>query len=171
MSHTAKLKHNKNAAVPQPRPGESVEQLAQRKANKARTYGILAIATIILFYPAIVFGIIHFVLKRQAKSLLPNGSHISHDPVPRVGETVDEMALRKANWSLFYGLFSIPTSAMLLGVVFAVLAVVLSKEARELSPDNAKIQKRAKAAIAWSIVGFVVFAVVFGWLLLILSLV
>ncbi len=158
-----------SATVPKPRKGETVEQMAKRKSYKSRKYGILALFTIILFYPAIVFAIIHVVLKNQVRKLDPNYENVNNSPIPRLGETVDEMAQRKANWSLFYGLVSIPTSVILLGLILGVLAIIASKEARELAPNNTRIQRRAKAAKFWAIFGFVVFAFIIAWLIMISS--
>jgi hypothetical protein len=156
-----------SAAVPKPRKGETVEQMAQRKTYKARIYGILALATIILLYPAIVFGIIHSVLKNQVQKLDPNYENVNNGPIPKPGETVEDFAKRKANQSLLFGLLSIPTSVVLFGLILGVLAIVASKDARELAPNNPRIQRRAKAAKFWAIFGFVVFAFVFAWLIMI----
>lgn len=158
-----------SAAVPKPRKGETVEQMAQRKTHKARIYGILALATIILFYPAIVFAIIHSVLKNQAQKLDPNYENVNNGPTPRPGETIEEMAQRKANQSLLFGILSIPTSVFLIGIAFGVIAISNGSEAKMLSPNNGKIRKRANAGITWSVVGFILCLLMIIWMSILLS--
>lgn len=156
-------------AVPKPRKGETVEQMAQRKTHKARIYGILALATIILLYPAIVFGIIHSVLKNQVHKLDPNYENVNNGPTPRPGETTEEMAQRKANQSLLFGILSIPTSVFLIGIAFGVIAISNGSEAKMLSPNNGKIRKRANAGITWSVVGFILCLLMIIWMSILLS--
>jgi hypothetical protein len=158
-----------SAAVPKPRKGETVEQMAQRKTHKARIYGILALATIILFYPAIVFAIIHSVLKNQAQKLDPNYENVNNGPTPRPGETTEELAQRKANQSLLFGILSIPTSVFLIGIAFGVIAISNGSEAKMLSPNNGKIRKRANAGITWSVVGFILCLLMIIWMSILLS--
>jgi hypothetical protein len=168
VQKTADSKLGESANVPKPRAGESTAQLANRKARKARIYGFIALLTIILFYPAIVFGIIHGVLKRQAR-MLDSNNEIVIEPELRPGETVEDLAKRKANRSLLFGLISIPTGVFIAGIAFGVSAISNGREAKSLSPGNVKVRKRANAGTAWAIMGFVVSLLMIIWLSIALS--
>ena len=148
-------KQQRSSAVPKPRAGETVEQLAQRKANKAKVYENLCLVTMITFYLAVILGVISLILKNQARSLSPDGKDVEATPKLRLDETIEAFAQRKANKSLFYGILSLPTSLFIVGSAFAILAIILGRDARRLAPNNAQIQKRAKAGISWGVVSIV----------------
>ena len=150
-------KQIRSSAVPKPRAGETVEQLAQRKANKAKVYENLCLVTMITFYPAVILGVISLILKNQARSLSPDGKDVEATPKLRLDETIEAFAQRKANKSLFYGILSLPTSLFIVGSAFAILAIILGRDARRLAPNNAQIQKRAKAGISWGVASIVLF--------------
>jgi len=148
-------KQQRSSAVPKPRAGETVEQLAQRKANKAKVYENLCLVTMITVYPAVILGVISLILKNQARSLSPDGKDVEATPKLRLDETIEAFAQRKANKSLFYGILSLPTSLFIVGSAFAILAIILGRDARRLAPNNAQIQKRAKAGISWGVASIV----------------
>ena len=150
-------KQQRSSAVPKPRAGETVEQLAQRKANKAKVYENLCLVTMITFYPAVILGVISLILKNQARSLSPDGKDVEATPKLRLDETIEAFAQRKANKSLIYGILSLPTSLFIVGSAFAILAIILGRDARRLAPNNAQIQKRAKAGISWGVASIVLF--------------
>ena len=163
VQKSADSKLGESANVPKPRAGESTVQLVNRKARKAKIYGFIALLTIILVYPAIVFGIIHGVLKRQARMLDSNNEIVIESEL-RPGETVEDLAKRKANRSLLFGLISIPTGVFIAGIAFGVSAISNGREAKSLSPGNVKVRKRANAGTAWAIMGFVVSLLIIIWL-------
>ena len=163
VQKSADSKLGESANVPKPRAGESTVQLVNRKARKAKIYGFIALLTIILVYPAIVFGIIHGVLKRQARMLDSNNEIVTESEL-RPGETVEDLAKRKANRSLLFGLISIPTGVFIAGIAFGVSAISNGREAKSLSPGNVKVRKRANAGTAWAIMGFVVSLLIIIWL-------
>lgn len=150
-------KQQRSSAVPKPRAGETVEQLAQRKANKAKVYENLCLVTMITFFLAVILGVISLILKNQARSLSPDGKDVEATPKLRLDETIEAFAQRKANKSLFYGILSLPTSLFIVGSAFAILAIILGRDARRLAPNNAQIQKRAKAGISWGVASIVLF--------------
>ncbi len=163
VQKSADSKLGESTNVPKPRAGESTVQLVNRKARKAKIYGFIALLTIILVYPAIVFGIIHGVLKRQARMLDSNNEIVTESEL-RPGETVEDLAKRKANRSLLFGLISIPTGVFIAGIAFGVSAISNGREAKSLSPGNVKVRKRANAGTAWAIMGFVVSLLMIIWL-------
>lgn len=150
-----RLKQQTSLVVPKPRAGETVEQLAQRKANKAKVYENLCWVTFIILYLSVIFYVISLILKSQARSLSPDGRDVEATPKLRLGETIEAFAQRKANKSLFYGILSLPTSLFIVGSAFAILAIILGRDARRLAPENAQIQKRAQAGISWGVAGIV----------------
>jgi hypothetical protein len=164
-----RLKQQTSSAVPKPRAGETVEQLAQRKANKAKVYENLCWVTLIILYLSVIFGVISLILKSQARSLSPDGRDVEATPKLRLGETIEAFAQRKANKSLFYGMLSLPTSLFIVGSAFAILAIILGRDARRLAPNNAQIQKRAKAGISWGVAGIVLFILVMIFVLVIFT--
>lgn len=164
-----RLKQKISSAVPKPRAGETVEQLAQRKANKAKVYENLCWVTLIILYLSVIFGVISLILKSQARSLSHDGRDVEATPKLRLGETVEQLAQRKANKSLFFGILSVPTSLFLVGSAFATIAIILGRDARRLAPNNAQIQKRAKAGISWGVAGIVLFILVMIFVLVIVT--
>ena len=86
---------------------------------------------------------------------LVNSEKIIVVPKPRPGESNEEMAERKANKSLFYGIISIPTLFFFfIGILFGVIAIILGQQARKLSPEDGPIKKRATAGINVAIICF-----------------
>lgn len=160
----------KNApALPKPRPGETVEQLAQRKANVARDYEILGLVTLIIPYLALIFFTISWILKKQVRSLTPDHKDIKAIPKLRPGETVEQLAQRMANKSLLFGIISIPTTLFIVGSCFAILAIILGRDAKKLAPNNQQIQQRAQAGINWGVFGVILFSLFLIWLVLLLG--
>jgi hypothetical protein len=160
----------KNApALPKPLPGETMEQLAQRKANVARDYEILGLVTLIIPYLALIFFTISWILKKQVRSLTPDHKDIKAIPKLRPGETVEQLAKRKANKSLLFGIISIPTTLFVVGSCFAILAIILGRDAKKLAPDNQQIQQRAQAGINWGVFGVILISLILIWLFLVLG--
>lgn len=156
-------------ALPKPRAGEALDQLAQRKANAARDYEILGLVTLIVPYLALIFFTISWVLKKQVRSLTPDHKNIKAIPKPRPGETVEQLAHRKANKSLLFGIISIPTTLFVVGFCFAILAIILGRDAKKLAPNNQQIQQRAQAGINWGVFGVILFSLILIWLFLLLG--
>jgi hypothetical protein len=155
------------ASVPKPRKGETVEQMAQRKVNKAKLYKDLAVIFSLGSWFVIPLVVISLTLSSQVEDLSLSGKKIEAAPKLKPGETIEAFAQRKADQSRRLGIISLPTTFFIVGYCFAVWAIIAGRRAKKFAPDNDKIQKRAKAGITWATVSLVLFALILTLVLMI----
>ena len=156
-----------SAAVPKPRKGETVEQMAQRKVNKAKLYKDLAVIFSLGSWFVIPLVVISLTLSSQVEDLSLSGKKIEAAPKLKPGETIEAFAQRKADQSRRLGIISLPTTFFVVGYCFAVWAIIAGRRAKKFAPDNDKIQKRAKAGITWATISLVLFAIILTLVLMI----
>ncbi len=154
-------------AVPKPRKGETVEQMAQRKVNKAKLYKDLAVIFSVFSWLVIPLVVISLTLSSQVEDLSLSGKKIEAAPKLKPGETIEAFAQRKADQSRRLGIISLPTTFFVVGYCFAVWAIIAGRRAKKFAPDNDKIQKRAKAGITWATISLVLFAIILTLVLMI----
>jgi hypothetical protein len=154
-------------AVPKPRKGETVEQMAQRKVNKAKLYKDLAVIFSVFSWFVIPLVVISLTLSSQVEDLSLSGKKIEAAPKLKPGETIEAFAQRKADQSRRLGIISLPTTFFVVGYCFAVWAIIAGRRAKKFAPDNDKIQKRAKAGITWATISLVLFATILTLVLMI----
>jgi hypothetical protein len=155
------------ASVPKPRKGETVEQMAQRKVNKAKLYKDLAVIFSLGSWFVIPLVVISLTLSSQVEDLSLSGKKIEAAPKLKPGETIEAFAQRKADQSRRLGIISVPTTLFIFGYCFAIWAIISGRRAKKFAPDNDKIQKRAKAGITWATVSLVLFALILTLVLMI----
>lgn len=156
-----------SAAVPKPRKGETVEQMAQRKVNKAKLYKDLAVIFSVFSWLVIPLVVISMTLSSQVEDLTLSGKKMEAAPKLKPGETIEAFAQRKADQSRRLGIISLPTTFFVVGYCFAVWAIIAGRRAKKFAPDNDKIQKRAKAGITWATISLVLFAIILTLVLMI----
>jgi hypothetical protein len=107
----------------------------------------------------------HSMVKRPIQTSNKHGVAI---PKPRVGETLEQLAKRKAKKALVYGVISFPTSIVIVGFFLAIVSLILGKQARKVAPNDGRIIKRTKASTAWATLGLFIgiFALLYGSLII-----